>query len=95
MKQGAILFETTGGAQGVLPANGTDFSLEELQGFVGGYIEVVHITENVIMVVNEEGKAQRLEPNGMATVLAKAHGAIFPHDYIAGNALMCPSDMVK
>ena len=27
--------------------------------------------------------------------LAKARGAIFPHDYIAGNALMCPSIMVK
>lgn len=95
MKQGAILFEATGRAQGVLPANGTDFSLEELQGFVGGYIEVVHITENVIMVVNEDGKAQRLEPNSAATVLAKALGAIAMNDFIVGNALMCPSDMVK
>ena len=94
MSKGAILFETTGRVQGVFPANGTDFSLEELQGFVGGYIEIVNITENVIMVVNEEGKRD-CEANGMATVLAKAHGAIFPCDYIAGNALMCPRDMVK
>lgn len=94
MSKGAILIETTGRVQGVFPANGTDFSLEELQGFVGGYIEIINVTKNVIMVVNEDGK-RGLEPNGMATVLAKAHGAIFPNDYIAGNALMCPSDMVK
>ena len=65
-----------------------------MHGFVGGYIEIIDVTDSVIMVVNEEGKGV-LEPNGMATALAKAHGAIFPHDYIAGNALMCPSDMVK
>lgn len=94
MSRGAILFDTKGGAKGVFPANGTDFTLEELQGFVGGYIEIIDITDKVIMVVNEEGKGA-LEPNGMATVLAKAHGAIFPHDYIAGDALMCPSGMVK
>lgn len=94
MSRGAILFEANGRVQGVFPANGTDFSLEELQGFVGGYIEIIDVTEKVIMVVNEDGK-RGLEPNGMATVLAKAHGAIFPHDYIAGNALMCASDMVK
>lgn len=94
MSKGAILFETTGRAQGVFPANGTDFTLEELQGFVGELIEIVELTPNVIMVVNEYGKMD-CEPNGMATVLAKAHGAIFPYDYIAGNALMCPSDMVK
>ena len=94
MSKGAILFETTGRVQGVFPANGTDFSLEELQGFVGGWIEIINVTDDVIMVVNEDGK-RGLEPNGMATVLAKAHGAIFLNDYIAGNALMCPSDMVK
>lgn len=94
MRQDAILINTDGRMQGVRPANGGDFSLEELQGFVEGFIEIVELTPNVIMVVNEEGKGV-LEPNPTATVLAKARGAIFPHDYIAGNALMCPSNMVK
>lgn len=94
MKQGAILFETTGRTISVFPANGTDFTLEELQQYVEGYIEIIDISENVIMVVNEDGKGM-LEPNGMATVIAKRLRAIFPNDYIAGNALMCPSDMVK
>lgn len=94
MRQDAILIKTDGRMQGVRPANGGDFSLEELQGFVEGLIEIIDLTPNVIMVVNEEGKGL-LEPNPAATVIAKARGAIFPHDYIAGNALMCPSDMVK
>ena len=94
MKQDAILIKTDGGMHGVHPANGSDFSLEELQGFVEGLIEIVELTPKVIMVVNEEGKGV-LGPNPAATVIAKASNAIFPFDYIAGNALMCPSEMVK
>lgn len=93
-KQAGLLIQSDGEAIGVVPANGGNFTLEELQGFVEGYIEIVPLTENVIMVVNEEGKGV-LPPNFPATIIAKAQGAIFPNDYIAGNALMCPSDMVK
>jgi len=77
-----------------VPANGRDFTLEELQKGVEGCIEIIDLTEKTIMVVNEDGKG-RLYPNMMATVIAKGCHAIFPHDYIAGNAVMCPSDMVK
>ena len=77
-----------------VPANGRDFTLEELQKGVEGCIEIIDITDKTIMVVNEDGKG-RLYPNMMATVIAKGCRAIFPHDYIAGNAVMCPSDMVK
>lgn len=93
MKAG-ILITATGVTVGVTPANGADYKLEELQRLVGGLIEIVTLTENTIMVVNEEGKGA-LPKNVRATVMAKALGAIFPEDYIAGNALMCPSDMVK
>ena len=94
MSQGAILIKADATTAGIFPANGSDFQLEELQGFVDGLIEIVTISENVIMVVNEDGKGC-LPKNVMATVLAKAHGAIFPEDHIAGNVLLCPSDMVK
>ena len=92
--QAGILIQSDGESRGVVPANGGDFSLEELQGFVEGLIEVVPLTENVIMVVNEEGKGV-LPINFPATIIARAQCAIFPNDYIAGNALMCPSNMVK
>lgn len=75
-------------------ANGRDFTLEELQESVGGYIEIIDLTPKTIMIVNEDGKGT-LYPNMMATVIAKGCRAIFPHDYIAGNAVMCHTDMVK
>ena len=93
MKKGALI-KTDGSVQKVQPANGSDFTLEELQGFVDGLIEIIDIGSDMIMVVNEEGKGV-LEPNTTATVIARAMMAISPHDYIAGNALMCPSDMVQ
>ena len=77
-----------------VPANGRDFTLEELQKGVEGCIEIIDLTDKSIMVVNEDGKG-RLYPNMMATVIAKGCRAIFPHDYIAGNAMLCASDMVK
>ena len=93
MKAG-ILLTATGATIGVAPANGADYKLEELQRLVGGLIEIVTLTENTIMVVNEEGKGV-FPKNVKATVMAKALGAIFPEDHIAGNALLCASDMVK
>ena len=93
MKSG-ILLTVTGAAIGVAPANGNNYTLEELQTIVGGLIEIVTLTANTIMVVNEEGKGC-LPKNLKATVMAKALGAIFPEDHIAGNALLCASDMVK
>ena len=77
-----------------VPANGRDFTLEELQKGVEGCIDIIDLTDKTIMVVNEDGKG-RLYPNMMATVIAKGCRAIFPHDYIAGNAVLCASDMVK
>lgn len=93
MKKGALI-KTDGSVQKVQPANGSDFTLEELQGFVDGLIEIIDIGSDMIMVVNEEGKGV-LELNNKATFLARTMQAIFPQDYIAGNALMCPSDMVQ
>lgn len=92
--KGAILIKSDATTAGVFPANGADFKLKELQGFVGGLIEIVYLTDDVIIVINEEGK-DALPLNMMATVMAKAQSAIFPSDYICGDVLMCPSEMVK
>lgn len=78
----------------LVPANGRDFTLEELQKSVGGCIQILDLTEKSIMVVNEDGKG-KLYPNMMATVIAKASNAILPWDHIAGTVVMCASDMVK
>ncbi len=94
MSHGAILIKADATTAGIFPANGSDFQLEELQGLVDGRIEIVTVTDKVIMVINEEGK-DVLPMNVMATVMAKAQHAIFPLDYICGDVVMCPSEMVK
>ena len=73
-----------------------DFSLEELQEIVGGYIQVVRIPIDAegtewIMVLNEEGKLKGLPFNEEATKLYQ-HGEVDP---IVGTVLVCPSRMLK
>ena len=41
-----IHITTDNAVQVVPPKNGEDYSLEELQGFVGGYIEIVRLAED-------------------------------------------------
>ena len=38
-------------------------TLESLKALVGGYIEVVTMEDNILLVCNEEGKMQGLPPN--------------------------------
>lgn len=76
----------------VQPKNGKDFSLEELQGFVEGYIEIVKL-RNGYMVVNDEGKLLGLPMNVPAT-------SIYQHDrgladIICGNVLVCDFSQIK
>lgn len=72
----------------VEPKNGTDFSLEELQKIVGGYIEIVNVNEEYIMVVNEEGKLLGLPINPSATIIAR-------QGPIVGDVLVCRREEVK
>lgn len=73
------------------PANGTDFSLNELNEIVDGYIEVLHIGDK-LLVCNEEGKLNNLSYNAKATRLINAAGI---KDYIVGNVLFCDKDKIK
>ena len=45
----AKIIKTDGTIVEVTPQNGTDFQLEELQKIVGGYIEVLRLTDNEII----------------------------------------------
>lgn len=78
----------------ITPDNGTDFTLEEVQKYVDGYIEVVTLTDVQIMIVNEEGKYNK-GCNQIATAIAHLHRAIYGRDYIAGDAVICPSKMLR
>jgi hypothetical protein len=52
------------------PKNGKKFTLGELQAAVGGYIEVVRLSGNERIVVNEEGLLVNLPPNLVASRMA-------------------------
>lgn len=90
----AKIIKTDGTIVEVTPQNGTDFQLEELQKIVGGYIEVLRLTDNEIMVANEEGKFY-CTYNHKATQIAKEHEAIYKNDYICGDVLICNDDEVR
>lgn len=92
----AKLYCHSGEVREISPLNGSEFTLEELQGFVGGYIEIVSLDDDTIMCVNEDGKfLSSCQPNRLATEIAHSHNAIMEEDYICGCALVCPARMIR
>lgn len=90
----AVILKVTGEVVNTMPKNGKDFKFEELQKIVGGYIEIVNLDDNHIMVVNEEGKLMDLPYNQKATYLYQ-NRFIGCSDYIVGNVLVCETSMIK
>lgn len=72
--------------EAVEPKNGSDFSLEELQKFVGGTIEIITLRCGYI-VINDWGKLYRLPTNILATLLYKYN--VSQNDHICGDVLLC------
>ena len=56
-------------------------SLENLQKTVGGYIEAVPLTDEIVMICNEDGNLRQLE-----------HNFFLPFDWIVGTAIICGVD---
>jgi len=83
--------EPDGGASEMKPGNGRHFTLEELQGAVGGYIELLRLEGDRFLVLNEDGRAFGLEVNATASLLARRVGVAGP---IVGTAVVCPAPMV-
>ena len=67
-------------------------TLTEMQKFVGGYIEVVYLGKESMMIIDEEGKIKEKPINQEATDIAHEHEAIFNTDYIAGDAMILSGD---
>ena len=85
-KYDAFLEKADGTKRFIEPENGTDFSLKELQGYVGGYIEIISLGRGERMVVNEEGKLLGLPYNDGATFWCRVAG--LGHT-IVGDAVIC------
>lgn len=85
---GARIIRADGSSEIVSPANGENFTLEECQKIVGGYVERLYITGDRFMLVNEEGKIHSLPLNDKAT-------ALYPNDSIVGDVLICKPDQFR
>lgn len=91
----AKLYRVTDELEGIAPADGLKFTLEEMQGYVGGPVQIVELNNGNIMAFDEEGKIKGYKMNFCATFIARVNRAIFPYDYIAGDAVVCKSDMFE
>lgn len=87
-----IIYKANGEVIETSPKNGTNYTLEELKEIVGGYIEIIHLTENKIMVVNEEGKLNNLPYNDNATLRFRFFKTI---DFIVGDTLVCHTNRIR
>lgn len=89
MKENFII-KTDGSKHVITPKNGDKFELEELQEYVGGYIQVIRLNNkhNQCIVVNENGKLYNLQHNTEASIIAHSEKAIFDTDFIVGDAVI-------
>lgn len=78
----------------VEPKNGSDFTLKELQEFVGGFIEIYYLKNTYIIVMNEEGRIYNMPENPKATEIMQKDfdQEILP---VLGDVLFCESHQVK
>lgn len=71
----------------ISPKNGHHFSLEELHEMIGGYIEIVHIGNGVIVVVDEEGILKERVYNHLASDVCGR--------FLVGNVLLCRAKQIR
>lgn len=69
----------------VQPKNGEKISLEEAQALVGGYVELVHLDGDNILLCDGDGVLRFKRINTLATSHAKQLG--WKGSYLVGNVL--------
>lgn len=90
----ALLVKTNGEQINVTPKNNKSFSLEELQFFVGGFIEIYR-TDNKIFVLNEEGLNLELPKNEIATSLLYKEVNLKPIQVLVGDIVICDENEIN
>jgi len=87
----AEIIKANGDREFTEPQNKKNFTLNELQGFVGGYIEITETNDNRLMIISEEGKLRKLPTNGLATALYK-YGK---KDVIVGDVVVINKNQIR
>jgi hypothetical protein len=79
----------------ITPEGGGAFGLEELQKYVGGYIQVIPCTDGkTVMVMDEEGKFKEEYPRQKENKSANNCVTLFEGDYICGDVIICSNEEV-
>jgi hypothetical protein len=101
MKHKAYILTTEGEIRDTAPENGRDFTLAELKSAIGGgYIQIVPIPPDRLMVVDDDGKVKHppLPLNERASRMycgKRIPDFSNPYDTIHGNALVCHKSQIK
>ena len=98
MSKVAWLVKADGSIKEVKPKKGKTFTLEELQGFVGGNVEVISLPNGKELWLNEEGKLDNLPINEKLSTLwffLFAGYDLGADDFVVGDCLYCDTDFTK
>lgn len=83
-----IFLRHNGQRKEISPQNGKEFSLKEMQEYVGGFVEYVGLGDETL-IVNEDGKSQKLPVNKAAT---KMYLDFYKaSDFIVGDVILIKS----
>lgn len=86
-----VLVTSTGEMKAIMPMNGRDYSLQEIQSYVGGYIETLKVGQK-LLVMDEEGKLKGKLPNRIATGWVLQEGI---NDYVCGDVMLIERSHIK
>ena len=91
-KSAKIIYADVKEDEDYTPKNGRLFELDELQGIVDGYIEIIRLNDGRMIIADEDGKSKCKAVNIPATnIMRRDH---YTTDYIVGTAIVCDADMV-
>lgn len=89
----AIILHANNSTTIITPKSDNEFMLDELQQFVGGFIQIINLKEPItingikysIAVVDEDGKYKNYRINTAATQYAK--NELFDGDFLVGDVI--------
>ncbi len=89
----AKLINGNGIIREVSPQNGKDFKLQEVYKLLDiNLVDVLYLKEDLLMLIDDEGKVNDSFINREATIIAWQFGAISENDCICGKALICSDE---
>ena len=86
----ALLIPANRSPRFLFPDRDRAFSLQVLQGYVGGEIEALLLPNGQVMIINKEGKMLALPHNLTATAIARS--CLHPNDYLVGTVVVATTE---